>query len=309
MALLATKLDWEHFRHILEDYGLRLYLVTIPITAVSWLVYVLRWWVLLSPLGCEASFGKLVEDSLIGLFYGLFVPTGLAGDAVRALRFGNRRKAKRAAWLSVAVDRVVGLFSVVLLFGVLLLIRSPEWLGLRFSWISWLIIAILGLSLIGIAGGSLFFRDALFIWLSKLRQGRLLQRRVPQWLLAQIERIWDTLQDYSQGRTALGLSVFISILYQLLLTGVYYAAGNVLGIQVAFGDYIWIVALVTLAQILPVTIAGLGVREGLFAFLLGQYGTSPETAVALSLVVFSGTLLFGALGGLLELVNTLTSIE
>ena len=93
------------------------------------------------------------------------------------------------------------------------------------------------------------------------------------------------------------------MLYQLIVTLVYYTGGTILKIRVSFEDYVWIVALVSLAQVLPITLAGLGVREGLFAFLLKQYGVPATTSIALSLTVFSVTLLFGILGGGLELIN------
>jgi len=87
------------------------------------------------------------------------------------------------------------------------------------------------------------------------------------------------------------------------VTLAYTIGGATMGIRAGFGDFVWIVALVALAQVLPITVAGLGVREGLFVFLLAQYGAPAETALALSLTVFSVTLLFALLGGALSLVN------
>lgn len=145
-------------------------------------------------------------------------------------------------------------------------------------------------------------------WLPADREG---QKRWPDsldrwplnWLVRQIERLWSLAREYADARQFVALGVLASAIYQLLVTLVYYVGGRVLGIQVGFGDYVWIVALVTLSQILPITIAGLGVREGLFVFLLGQYGVSASTAVALSLIIFSVTLLFGLLGGGLGLAE------
>jgi hypothetical protein len=52
---------------------------------------------------------------------------------------------------------------------------------------------------------------------------------------------------------------------------------------------------------IPISISGLGVREGALLFLLKPYGVWGEEALALSLIIFGITvLLIGAIGGLLE---------
>ncbi len=295
LVLLVWRIDWTQFQRIITQYGPRLYLWLIPIAGLGWLVYVWRWQTLLVPLGLKPPFRELVIDSLVGLFYGLFVPTGLAGDAVRAARVGTRYHVMRKTFLSVVIDRLVALFSVILVFGVQLVGGGLTWQGVRLSWTGWTIIALI------IGGGVLFHRRP-SAWMEQIKYG-LLTRWPSNPLVRQIDQMCDLVQEYAQARHFIALGVVGSVVYQLFVTLSYYAGSRVLGISVGFGDYVWIVALVTLAQILPITIAGLGVREGLFVFLLGQYGVPAASAVALSLVVFSVTLLFGILGGVLELAG------
>ena len=56
------------------------------------------------------------------------------------------------------------------------------------------------------------------------------------------------------------------------------------------------VGLVSLILLLPVTFAGVGLREGGLVILLGFVGVAPADAVALSFALLSYTL-FGALVG------------
>lgn len=58
-----------------------------------------------------------------------------------------------------------------------------------------------------------------------------------------------------------------------------------------------VVPLVTLLTLLPVSLNGLGLREGGFVFFLGQLGIPQAQALALSLLVFGLTLLFSLAGG------------
>jgi uncharacterized protein (TIRG00374 family) len=248
----------------------------------------------------------MITDSLIGLFYGLFIPTGLAGDAIRAIRLGNRHCAMQKAFLSVIVDRAVGLVSVLLLFGTQFIESSSTRSEVRMSWVGWSILAGLAATVVIVIGGSPLLQR-LAKWALKERRQGLSERWPFTLLIRQIGQLQDTVQEYSEGRRFVFLSVVASMGYQLLVTLAYYVGGVLLETHVDFRDYVWIIALVTLAQALPITVAGLGVREGLLVFLLDQYGVSATTSVALSLSVFSVTLLFGIFGGVFELIGTYKS--
>ena len=285
------------------QYGVRLYLVLIPIAGLGWLVYACRWRLLLQPLGLKPPFRELVADSLVGLFFGLFIPTGLTGDAMRAFRLGRRHDALRRTFVSVVLDRVVSLVSVMLLFGIQAARSGSTWRGVRLSWAGWAVLAalVMGAALV-LVGRDLSDRRPV-VRTRRWKMGGWLERWPFSWLLRQVGQLWDIAGEYARARRLVGLSLGVSVVYQLVVTSAYFVGGTMLGIEVAFGDYVWIVAFVMMAQVLPITIAGIGVREGLFAFLLGQYGVPTTTAVALSLVVFSVTLLFGIVGGILGLVS------
>jgi uncharacterized membrane protein YbhN (UPF0104 family) len=63
----------------------------------------------------------------------------------------------------------------------------------------------------------------------------------------------------------------------------------------------WIRSGMMLAAMLPVSFAGLGLREGASVFLLEMFGVSPQLAVAFSLLAFASTVLaVGLVGGLAE---------
>lgn len=56
------------------------------------------------------------------------------------------------------------------------------------------------------------------------------------------------------------------------------------------------VPVVTLGTMLPITLAGLGVREGIWLLLLGGSGVAPSRVVAMSIGYFGCALLVGAVG-------------
>ena len=63
--------------------------------------------------------------------------------------------------------------------------------------------------------------------------------------------------------------------------------------------------IVALAQVLPISLNGLGIREGAFAVLFASVGVAAPDAVALSLLYQVLRVLTGLLGGMLYIVGNL----
>jgi uncharacterized membrane protein YbhN (UPF0104 family) len=76
--------------------------------------------------------------------------------------------------------------------------------------------------------------------------------------------------------------------------------GMALGMDIALGQALWINALAYFAILLPLSVAGLGVREAAVVFALAPLGFSREASVALALLMLAMTLVNAALGGLLH---------
>jgi uncharacterized membrane protein YbhN (UPF0104 family) len=80
------------------------------------------------------------------------------------------------------------------------------------------------------------------------------------------------------------------------------AAGLGAGVRLAY--YFVFVPLTSLVLVLPISFAGLGVREGTYVFLFSQVGMSQEMALSLSLLVYAlGTVTPGLVGGAIYLLR------
>ena len=77
------------------------------------------------------------------------------------------------------------------------------------------------------------------------------------------------------------------------------------GIGVTLGLDIWfsVVPLIALAIVLPISINGVGIREGGMVFLLSRWGIAEEQAVAVGLLWFFATIVTGLIGGFLFLLD------
>ena len=103
------------------------------------------------------------------------------------------------------------------------------------------------------------------------------------------------------GREVLLSSLVLSVVAHLVGIIAYWLIARSLDMTLSLLTIAWIRSGMMLATLLPITIAGLGVREVTVLILLQQYGIDTDIAIAFSMLVFATTVLgIGLLGGLTE---------
>jgi uncharacterized membrane protein YbhN (UPF0104 family) len=95
-------------------------------------------------------------------------------------------------------------------------------------------------------------------------------------------------------------NILVAVLYQFIGVLMFYLLSRGLQLHIGFFDWSWIVGALTLALFLPLTIGGLGVREGTLIGILGMFGYGSETAIALSLMAFSFVIMLAIIGAALS---------
>ena len=68
-------------------------------------------------------------------------------------------------------------------------------------------------------------------------------------------------------------------------------------------DVTWMGSLVLLLQVLPVSFAGIGVREGAYAYLFTLFDMAPEKGILIGVLFFTQMLVFAIIGALLTLLE------
>jgi uncharacterized membrane protein YbhN (UPF0104 family) len=266
-----------------------LVLCVVVIAVAAW-----RWLKLLGVFGIQSSFAQLFSIVWIGQFFSMFLPGPLGDDASRMVyisRVAPRQVGE--ACLSVLIDRGLGLCSVfVLCLAVVplqwqLLAGNPQTLFLG------------GFVLAG--GCAVAAGGILFLLFGRTSSGSGLLRLLPAGKLqTELLRLWNL----GAGNKVLFMQVFgAAVLVQLLNCLIYWQAGLAVGVNLPLLAWINFVPVVLAANILPVTIAGLGVREYLVVLFLGvANGIGEAQAMAASLVVFGLMVVASACGGLVFLV-------
>jgi uncharacterized protein (TIRG00374 family) len=222
----------------------------------------------------------------VGFFFNNLLPSGFGGDPVKMYELSRRSKRGAEAVSSVLVDRFMGLFAL----------QAIGLLALAFAWrlvpmrIVVLTVAVFGASLL--AAWAVSHRRLWDFWAARVPIfDRLLS-------IQAVSALVSSLQSYSGA--ALLQALGVGAVFNVLLITANVLIGTALGADLLLPYYMIFVPLTSLVLILPISFAGLGVREGTYVFLFAQAGLAQEVALSLSLLVYVlGTVSPGLVGGII----------
>jgi len=272
---------WNELKNAnLALFGLALlsYLVGVAIRAY-------RWQLLLQVLGQRVPFWRLVELYLIGMFFNHFLPTGIGGDVVKIYEVARQESNTPAAISATFADRLVGILgsSLVALMAILLDRRDiPRLIAQTVFIVSF-----------GIVAGTLLLTRRRW-WDVIIGRIGLLKRVMS---VPRVQRLYQAMTGYTLSDILKTILVSLPFTVTLILTQVLIARS--LGVGLALKYFLLFVPLIALANVLPISFNGLGVREGTYQLLFVPIGVSPASAVAMSLVFHVVRLVTGLIGGVL----------
>ncbi|MCU1358297.1 MAG: putative integral rane protein [Acidimicrobiales bacterium] len=247
-----------------------------------------RWKEVLAALGQRPPFTRLLSLYFAGQFMGNVLPSTIGGDALRVSRLSKETGEAPTTFASVVLERLSGwLVLPVITLGGLAVNPGLRDLG-QASAIAF-----------GTAVGTLVLLGIVLLLTARPGQG--LEGRLEH---SQGWRRFTTATRYGIHRLTREPAAAARILasgfaYQFILIGSALMAARALGLPAGVGPtaVLAFVPAVLIAQVLPISISGLGVREGLFALFLHPLGVPRSQAIALGLLLYLLNLvvsLFGA---------------
>jgi uncharacterized protein (TIRG00374 family) len=283
-----------------EPVLLSLAILVFPITLIATGV---RWWRLMRPLGIEITLGRAYVLNMVGVFYNTFMLGSTGGDFIKAYYAGKhaRRGQKAAAWLSVFIDRVIGLVVLVIIGGIA---ATAEWFILadKDSAVAYwcLQIAWASAAILLAIGAGLFM--ALHTPVRRTMGLSAAVKRIPS------DRVRDTLQSiydvvdtyWRHPRSIieaclLTVPVHVTVIISAML------AGQAFGLPIPWPYYFVCVPVIVLAASMPISPQGAGVMEFFAVLLTEPQGATVSQAFALALSIRAVQILWNLTGGIFVL--------
>ena len=289
-VFIALRVDWSQVFVVIRNSDLRWLALSVLLLLPLITSKVFRWLVILKAQGVRYHFGPAFRASLSASYLGLVTP-GRVGDLVRAAYVSQDTQVSAGlALASVIIDR---LFDLAL--------------SATFS--------LIGLLIFGIGGNlalSIGFATALLVVGVTIGLNRKLLAIGLRWALRLLPTRWGQrvkqqgnrhgFDQFFAGVEALAgprlLSPMLLSLasYAVLFTHAYLLA-RALGIPISLFQVAFAVSVTNLVAVLPISIAGVGTRDGAFIFLFSLFGLTSEQALAFSLMFLFAFVGFVGLGG------------
>lgn len=294
VAVTATLVAWllhgVQLSGIVEawrEVGLLALLGALALQLLAYALALWRWWLLLRYADVHVPYLSMKPAYYLGLFFNQVLPTGVGGDAVRTYHLYRKGLALRPLVGSALMDRLIGLFSIT-------------YLGLGGLLSSHLFILTardrLALGAVAVLVAVVF----LLLFLPSVHD--ILQKPFARWRhLRSVSIASDILElchSYGRAPGLLAVTVVLSLVMQATEITIFVVLGHALGLQVPIPVYYAAVPLAFVAASVPISLGGLGVREGVLAALMMGAGADKHGAVALA-VLFLVVLWASVLPGLL----------
>jgi len=265
-----------------------LFLSGIFLFALSNILGAFQWWLLLRIQGIRITYKAALYYYFVGLFFNNFLPTNIGGDVYKAYDLSKKVKQKEGVIAATIMDRLMGFVALVALalLATVLAIGKLQQLKL------------LGLTLV-----SLFILLSIFLVFFNRRVARMgdrfFFRLLPSGLRGTLREIYGSIYSYKGNSKFFFKFLGISLVIQSIRILINYLIALSIGIRIDLLYFFLIIPLIALAIALPISVAGIGVRESSGMILFQRIGVVPSQAASMQLLTYIVTLLVGVLGGVL----------
>jgi hypothetical protein len=247
----------------------------------------MRWRRIVIGCGAMLPLGQLVRFTMIASFFNQTLPSSVGGDAVRIWLVGKHTN-WRVGTYSVLLDRVVGTVALAILVVICLpwtleLVRNP-----------------VGRAALLVIGPGCIAAGLVFLFLA--------------WERLEILQRWSLTRHLAAAATvglgiltsprALALLFGLSSIIHLLTAMTAWCAARSVGANLPLVYSVFLVLPVVLVTVIPISIAGWGVRESAMIAAFSNAGLPASDGLIVSLLFGASYLVLGAIGGLVWVLTT-----
>jgi uncharacterized membrane protein YbhN (UPF0104 family) len=262
-------------------------LAAVAISAFQIALLALRWREIAMQCGAPLPAARAFRFALIASFFNQVLPSSVGGDAVRIWLFARDGAGWSNASYSVLLDRLIG----VLALAVVVLVTLPWAVGLIKD-----PVGRLGLLAIGLASlaGCLAFIALAYV------PGRLLEH---WWITRHLRRAAEIAHSIFTSPAVGGRIAVFSFLIHLLTVTVAWCAARAVAAPVGFTDCLLLVPPVILIMVVPISIAGWGVRESALVLAFSYAGLPEADGLIVSVLLGAASFAVGIIGGIVWLIT------
>jgi len=246
---------------------------------------VFRWFLLTRHFDKKPKIRVLIRYHMVGVFFQTFLPSSMSAELIKGAQLSKGNQA-RQAFGSVVFGKIAGV-TVLLGFVLLVLLLKPEILvGTRYLRVA--AVMVLGLAVLF---GIIFSKK---ISRALLRPFRFWEKSP---LLKHAKAFREELYRYRESPVVLFWVVCCSVLILACTTYASYFSFRAVSFSVPILVCAVYFSIIYFLMLIPISINGIGVREGLLLMFFGDWGLTEEVLISSSLLAYFAIYSFSLLGG------------
>ncbi|MDX1576831.1 MAG: lysylphosphatidylglycerol synthase transmembrane domain-containing protein [Gemmatimonadota bacterium] len=294
LAWILGQLEWGRVLDLAASPSWGWLALAVVLQAAAKLLWAVRWSELLTAFDVRRRFRDLLAFVMIGHFFNSFFPTSMGGDLVRGYYVSEGTSGEEGGLMTsygvLLVERLLGLAVLAALAGagsayVLLESGEPvpeEWL----------------FAVLAVSFGTAVAIGVLLAWPGTSKLLTRISGGLPRFG-EELARFAAGLGVFHRSRVATARILLHTVAIQAVAVAFYVACGHAVDLDAPAWVFLVAVPVSIVATLIPVTLNGLGVREGVLVGFLGAYGADPDRAGAMVLLALAVSVAFSAAGGLL----------
>ena len=243
------------------------------IYVIAHLLFFLRWNKILQALQLNIRIRTLLPLQFLGLFFNMFLPTSAGGDVIKAYYVSKDTGKTGTSFLSVFLDRYIGLLAIIALAAVAAFAVRLNISGVVvYHWV----LLILAVAIVVTILLSTDFAA---------RLNRFLGTRFTS-IQGIISLINQSSKAILKNRRVMIWTFLLSLGFMLLVVAVNYIFIGAIGESVPLRSLFVFIPVIALAAALPISINGIGLREGAYIYLFSTVGFTAEESLSLAFLSF-----------------------
>jgi len=268
-------------------------LVSITVTLIFHFLTTYRWAFALWKNKVYIKYLKLLRIHFISIFLQNFLPSSIGGDFIKGvLTFKGNPKIRIAS--SILISRLFGIFALISIANISLVFFISK---------NVIINKLKGAALIFLCFFIIFFfllfNRKIQEWISKLYNSI----KIRKLQIFEIQVFFEKINTYKNLKDIIIFSFLSLIIHIFSILGSYFLFLT-LGDHIPVFYFFLYVPIIIFGVLLPISLNGLGLKEGLFYFFFKDLASSKEILISFLILLLLIRIFFSSIGSFLFLVKS-----
>jgi len=265
------------------------------LSILALLARTLKWKLILHRVGIPVSYKRLLEVYTISYWFNTFLPGSIGGDLYKIYDVSRASSKNIRPAATVFIERLTGVLSL-LAVAITALVKYRHELYVP-AWMIWLSIGFSALATLGLLLALLYFGP---IWKFIVRPFPFLSR------ILRDDKADSLIVVSNELRTNHRLFIeafWLGVVVQLLVLSAYYVMALAISRDISAVYFFTLYPLIEIASMVPISINGIGIKEGLMVLSLKHSNITPTLSMSMGILFRLVAIILALIGGVLLMIR------